>query len=149
MAMTGLEAFDTTVQKSEVWLKEIGKELGWDSRQKSYKALRAVLHALRDRLTIDEGAHLSAQLPMLIRGIYYESWRPAEVPIKYRSKEEFLKRIERDFAGDPAFEPEKVTGVVLNVLKHEISSGEAQEIEQLLPGELKELWEKYDKEHAA
>jgi uncharacterized protein (DUF2267 family) len=34
-----------------------------------------VLHALRDRLTVEEASDLAAQLPMLIRGLYYETRR--------------------------------------------------------------------------
>jgi uncharacterized protein (DUF2267 family) len=37
-----------------------------------------MLHALRDRLPPEIAVHLSAQLPMLVRGIYYEGWKADE-----------------------------------------------------------------------
>ena len=74
--MTGLDVFDTTVQKTNVWLKDIMQELGWEDRHKAYMGLRTTLHALRDRLTPEEAAQFGAQLPMLIRGLYYEGWTP-------------------------------------------------------------------------
>jgi uncharacterized protein (DUF2267 family) len=75
MSATGLDVFDQTLQKTNIWLKEIMDDLGPD-RQRAYHALRAVLHTLRDRLTVEEAAHLSAQLPLLVRGIYFEGWHP-------------------------------------------------------------------------
>src|SRR3546814_6955305 len=61
----------------------------------AYHALRSVLHALRDRLTLEEAAHLGAQLPMLVRGIYYDSWHPAGMPRRERSEGEFLAHVEK------------------------------------------------------
>jgi uncharacterized protein (DUF2267 family) len=51
-----------------------------------------VLHALRDRLTVNEAAQFGAQLPMLVRGIYYEGWDPTRLPVKM-NREEFLQRV--------------------------------------------------------
>jgi uncharacterized protein (DUF2267 family) len=73
MSTTGLEIFDTTVQKTHIWLNEIMDELGWeDNWHRAYLALRTVLHELRDHLTTEEATDLGAQLPMLVRGFYYE-----------------------------------------------------------------------------
>lgn len=82
MTTTGLEIFDTTVQKTNRWLAGIAERLDHRDRQHAYQALRGVLHALRDRLTIDEAAHLGAQLPMLVRGIFFEAWQPARPPTR-------------------------------------------------------------------
>lgn len=72
MSMTGLEVFDATTQKTNEWLDEIMFELALEERHTAYAALRGTLHALRDRLPLEETAHLGAQLPMLVRGFYYE-----------------------------------------------------------------------------
>jgi len=93
MSMTGLEVFDTTVQKTNLWLKDIMQALGWADRHKAYVALRTILHALRDRLTLEEAVQFGAQLPMLIRGLYYEGWTPTSKPDKVRHKAEFLAPI--------------------------------------------------------
>ena len=46
--------------------------LGTDDRQDAYRAVRGVLHTLRDRLPVEESAQLAAQLPTLLRGVFYE-----------------------------------------------------------------------------
>ena len=72
MSSTGLEVFDETLHKTNMWLKEIAQELSVD-RHGAYQVLRAVLHSLRDRLTINEAADLGDQLPgssSLTRGLH-------------------------------------------------------------------------------
>jgi uncharacterized protein (DUF2267 family) len=69
MSATGLEVFDKTVQTTNAWLKEIMEATGLD-RRRAYRALAAVLHALRDRLTVDEVAQLGARAASItINGI--------------------------------------------------------------------------------
>jgi len=70
MSVTGVTALDHTIQETNVWLKAIEEELDLDSRQQAYNALRAVLHALRDRVPPEVAIKLGAQLPSLLRGIY-------------------------------------------------------------------------------
>jgi uncharacterized protein (DUF2267 family) len=73
MTITSIDVFETTLHKTNGWRKELLEELDWQDRHAAYLALRATLHALRDRLTVEEVAELGAQLPMLIRGFYYEA----------------------------------------------------------------------------
>jgi uncharacterized protein (DUF2267 family) len=138
MSATGLAVFDETVQKTNAWLKDISQTLGSD-RQRAYQALRAVLHCLRDRLTIDEAAHLGDQLPMLIRGIYYEAWHPAGKPEKTRSREEFLARVATHLAHAP-IQPEDAAHAVFEVLEKYVSPGEVSDVIHVLPREIRELW---------
>jgi uncharacterized protein (DUF2267 family) len=140
MSATGLSVFDTTVQKTNLWLKDLMEVLGWGQKQKAYDALRAVLHALRDRLTVDEVAHLGAQLPMLIRGIYYEGWDPAAKLESVRHKDEFLVRIRRQFRAEEDVDPEQIARAVFTILENRVTEGEIQDVESVLPAGLRELW---------
>ena len=140
MSQTGLEVFDTTVQKTNSWLKDVMVELGWEDRQRAYLALRSTLHALRDRLTVDETAQLAAQLPMLIRGFYYEGWNPAHTPVRQRTRREFLVRIEEGFTHAAPIDAELIAHAVFAVLAARISEGEIQDVEQVLPEEIRDLW---------
>lgn len=140
MSTTGVSVFDTTLHKTNRWLKELMQLLDWDDKQKSYLALRATLHALRDRLTIEEVAQLAAQLPMLIRGFYYEGWDPTGKPEWTRDEEEFLARIALHFRDDEGVDTEQVARAVFTVLSTQISEGEIEHVRQILPTPLRRLW---------
>ena len=87
MSVTTIPHIEASVHTANVWLKELAQELGWEDRERVYHALRSVLHALRNRLTVDEAADLGAQLPLLIRGLYYEGWDPSSTAVKERRNE--------------------------------------------------------------
>jgi len=141
MSITGLEVFDTTLQKTHAWLNDIMQELGWeDERQRAYLALRSVLHALRDRLTVEEALDFGAQLPMLIRGFYYEGWKTAGKPLKERHKTDFLAHVRQDFRDDERMDPERIARAVFHIIARRISAGEITDIKRILPAELRELW---------
>ncbi len=113
---------------------------GGMTEQRAYHALRAVLHALRDRLTIDEAADLGAQLPLLIRGLYYEGWDPSRTPVKERHRETFLRHIAAAFPHDPEVYPEGIAWAVFKVLERHVSSGEIKDVLHVLPKEIRSLW---------
>jgi uncharacterized protein (DUF2267 family) len=140
MSATGLDVFDTTLHKTNIWLNDLMQVLGWSDRHKAYLALRTTLHALRDRLTLEEVAQLSAQLPMLIRGFYYEGWDPTDKPLRVRHKEQFLARIEQPFRGDDSVDPERVTRAVFTVLAKRVTEGEIEDVKHVLPAEIRDLW---------
>src|SRR5437660_1544311 len=117
VSFTGLQVFDETLHKTNMWLKEIAQALDSD-RRGAYQALRAVLHCLRDRLPIHEAAQLGDQLPMLIRGIYYEAWHPAGKPEKIRSREELLARIDGQIPETKLLDPRNATRAVLQALEN-------------------------------
>ncbi|RPI39423.1 MAG: DUF2267 domain-containing protein, partial [Hyphomicrobiaceae bacterium] len=90
---TGLDTFDKTVQESNLWLKDMMERLNTTDRHYAYSTLRAVLHALRDRIGPESAAHLGAQLPMLVGGLFYEGWDPTGKPSKERHEADFLAHI--------------------------------------------------------
>jgi uncharacterized protein (DUF2267 family) len=140
MTVTGLEVFDATVQKTNAWLKRLMDIGGWQDRHHAYLGLRATLHALRDRLTVEEAAELAAQLPMLVRGLYYEGWDPTGKPVRERHREQFLARIERELPPGVAVDPESVARAVFRVLSEQVADGEIDDVRHILPSEIRELW---------
>ena len=124
---------DHSVETTHIWLNELAAELGTEDRRYAYRVLRAVLHAVRDRLTVDEAAQLAAQLPELIRGIYYEGWDPSRTPAHYHGSKPFLDRIASEalLAGDS--EASYAAEAVMDVLRHHISAGEFEQVLGMLP----------------
>jgi len=140
MSQTGLTQFDCTIQTTNTWLKELTERMGWHDRRRAYHALRAVLHALRDRLTVDEVVTLGAQLPMLIRGFYYEGWHPADKPLMERKKNDFLAHIADAFRDSPDVDPEEVAREVFQLVAKHVTAGEIEGVKHCLPIELRALW---------
>jgi len=140
MSDTGLAAFDTTVAKTNQVLKQIGQAYGWpdERRRQAYAALRAVLHALRDRLTVDESAQFAGPLPMLIRGVYYDGWDPGRVPRKM-SPDEFRQRIRQEFPYEVPGGIEPLVQTVLQALRRHVTEGEWRDITASLPRKLRSI----------
>ncbi|MGZ3688106.1 MAG: DUF2267 domain-containing protein [Bdellovibrionota bacterium] len=140
MTDSGLSSFDSTVEKTNHILKAIEESYGWpkERRGQSYAALKAVLHALRDRLTVDESAQLAAQLPILLRGIYYHDWNPSRVPMKMNRKE-FLAQVGQHFQYSIDGGLENLVRTVLNSLTVHVSAGEWEKIRSNLPRDLATL----------
>jgi len=135
------DAFDKAVHKAHVWLNEIAAEMGEGTTdQQAYAALRGVLQALRDRLNTDEAAQLAAQLPVLLRGIYYEGWTPAKTPLKIRHRDEFLELVRRHMGKIDNVDAEAAARAVFAVLKRHVSAGEIDDVLAEMPGEIRELW---------
>src|SRR4051812_42903380 len=88
--MSKIEVFESTLQKTEHWLNELSESLDIADKQMAYKILRGVLHSLRDRLPAEVAVKLSAQLPMLVRGFYFENWVLSQTPIKVHSLDNFI-----------------------------------------------------------
>jgi uncharacterized protein (DUF2267 family) len=134
---TGHQSFDTTVDKTNRLLHEIEDEYRWprERRNQSLAALRAVLHTLRDRLPVEESAQFAAQLPMLVRGLYYEGWNPSRVPVKM-SREEFEERVRREFPFNIEGDIDRLIATVVNCLKRYGTEGEWQDVKAILPKEL-------------
>ena len=136
-----LTAFDSTIHNTHVWLNELAELLSCrDDPHRAYLSLRSVLHALRDRLSVDEAASLAAQLPMLVRGFYFEGWHPHGKPLKERKKEQFLAHIRSDFRQYPDVDAEETARAVFQLLADHVTAGEVEKIKRSLPDEIRSLW---------
>jgi uncharacterized protein (DUF2267 family) len=134
-----LEVLDKTLQTTHIWLDELGLRLNVD-KHAAWHALGTILRTLRDRLPLGLAAHLGAQLPILIRGIYYDQWQPSEQPKKWRTKEEFLSAASADFRGIENVDPAKAATAVFEVLNHFVDPGQIRNVREALPLEIRVLW---------
>ena len=105
-----------------------------------YAALKASLHALRDRIGPENAVHLGAQLPLLLRGVFYEGWHPAKTPTTERHLGAFFEHLRDRLPARLAQEPELVARAVFSVMWRRIDAGEVTKLLEILPLELRELW---------
>lgn len=137
---TGLAVFDTTVQETNEWLKDVQARLPPCSRQDAYGATRAVLHALRDRLPSEAVLGLSAQLPMLVRGFFLEGWRPEGGPTDIRRPDRFAEAVAQQLP--PAFPRAAGEAIhaVFGTLASRLDAGEVKKVKAHLPAPLSVFW---------
>ncbi len=129
-----VSVIDRTVAKTNEWLERLCRELEIDDRQHAYGVLRAVLHALRDRIGPEVSVHLAAQLPLLVRGIFYEGWDPGSTPQKL-TLDEFIVRVEREATLQSSAEAASSTRAVMQVLWDELAPGTMDHVIAVLPDE--------------
>lgn len=139
MTTTHIDGLDRTVHETNVWLKEICDEMGWEDRGRAYVALRGTLHTLRDRVTVDQAAHLAAQLPLLIAGVFWDGYKPAGKPNKARDLEELTSGVREAFLLDSAVEPEDAMRGVVSVMRRHVSEGEMNKLLEALPRKFADL----------
>ncbi len=139
MPSSGLEVFDRTLQATNIWLDDIMAELGPD-RQGAWRELGAVLHALRDRLPLELAAHLGAQLPLLVRGLYYDQWHVGAPPAHRRSLDEFLADVTEGLRGSRPVNVRDVARVVLVTLARHVDAGQADKVIEAMPHEIRAFW---------
>jgi len=140
MSATGLAVFDRTLHETNLWLKELMARLGTNDRARAYGILKATLHALRDRIGPENATHFAAQLPILLRGVYYEGWRLADSPTKERHLEAFFDHIRQEIVMDSDADAEMAARAVFEVMWERLDQGEIAKVIRMLPAELRELW---------
>lgn len=136
-----IETVERSVEKVNIWLRDLAAELGTRDRAQAYRVLRAVLHALRDRVSVNESAQLSAQLPLLIRGIYFEGWVPSRTPLRYHKAEEFLERVAGEARLAGATDASYAVAAVANLLRAHITAGELEDVLLVLPAPVRALFQ--------
>ncbi|MFP4623529.1 MAG: DUF2267 domain-containing protein [Gemmatimonadota bacterium] len=143
MPQTEVTALNHTLEETHEWLKALRSKGPFETEQQAYSHMRAVLHAVRDRLTVEEAAHFASELPMLVRGFYYEGWRPALAPNKDRKTvEDFLDAV-RESLGDrftPAADLGAAATAVLELLTERMAEGQVRHARQQMPQDMQAIW---------
>ncbi|HZZ35807.1 MAG TPA: DUF2267 domain-containing protein [Caulobacteraceae bacterium] len=139
MSANGLEVFDKTLQTTNIWLGDIMKTIGPD-RHAAWKVLSVVLHKLRDRLPVEVAAHLSAELPLLIRGVYYDQYEPARQPSGCRNIDEFIHEVREWLTDARPMNAKEAIAAVFATLSRHISEGQIVKVQGALPESIRRFW---------
>lgn len=135
-----VDVLEHSVQLTSQWLDDVAAYIDRDDRGAAYQALRAVLVCLRDRIGPDNAAHLAAQMPLLIRGIFYDGFRPAATPTKERTEAAFLAKVRQAANERLAVEPQQAAKAVFRTLTERLDIHEVEKIAGVFPEELRGLW---------
>jgi uncharacterized protein (DUF2267 family) len=134
-----VSTFDHAVEKADLWIREMMRELGTQDPRQAYHALAASLQTLRDRLSVEEAAQLSAQLPLLVRGLFFEGWHPASTPAHVRRPEDLIALFGQKSGDGHEIDAERALAATFEVLRHRVSRGELESLAHLLPRSLSDL----------
>ena len=137
MTRTGVDSLDRSIDKTNAWLADVAAKFGTEDRRMAYRVTRSWLHTLRDRLPVPIAAHIAAQLPELLRGVFYEGWNPSKVPIKY-TRDEYVARFARD-AQLHHTEVPRAGRLVTSAMQRHISAGAISEVLGVLPADIRSL----------
>ena len=140
MSANGLEVFDKTLETTHVWLKEIMADIGPD-KHVAWKVLSTVLHKIRDRLTVNLAAHLGAQLPLLVRGVYYDQYEPSKMPGECRNRDDFIQEVAEWLSDTRPVDPELAVRSVFKVLTKHVSEGQVRNVKEALPRSVRQMWD--------
>lgn len=134
-----VKAFQTTLNQSYEWIHALMDTYDYADENKAFVLLRATLKALRDRINPNEAQDLASQLPVLIRGFYYEGWDSRKQQKKERTTENFLASVRMHLAGHDDIDLEMAVPEALHLIFEKIDKGEADEVKHSLPKEIQDL----------
>ncbi|MER7001999.1 DUF2267 domain-containing protein [Dactylosporangium sp. NPDC000555] len=137
MSPSGGDAFNHALHTANVWVADVESAFGTNDRRFAQRAVRAWLHTLRDRLTVTAAVKLGAQLPELLRGIYYDGWEPSRAPERYGA-EEYVRRFSTQAAVRSTQVP-AIAATVTEVIGQHMSPGQLAEATAELPTDLRDL----------
>jgi len=140
MTAQGLEVIDHSVHLAHEWINELAGRLDWTSKRSALRLMRVTLHHIRDHLSPDELAQLSAQLPVIIRGFFFEGWVPKKAPIKERHAEDFIAFINNQMSNTEEYRGRDDIKCVFDLLNARLSRGEIEDVRASLSEDLRQLW---------
>jgi uncharacterized protein (DUF2267 family) len=139
MSVQTVDSIERSVHKTNEWLKDLAAELGEEDRDDAWRILKGYLQVLRDELTVDEAAQLAAQLPLVLRGAYYEGFDPSDTPARLRHRDEFLARLQERARLPGPDDAERAADAATTVLRRHVTAGEFDDVLAQLPAEVREL----------
>lgn len=137
--------FESYAKGGHEFVKRVAAELNTKDTDRAGRITRCVLHALRNRITVEESFHLIAQLPMAIRAVYVDGWKVNASYVRVKDLEDFLSEIIkedgtaswRDFSGIE--DAQNAAWAVFRVLSYYASPGEINNVLGVLPEQLKDF----------
>lgn len=136
--------FDKYAQEGNAYINSLSERLGHpEEKGRTGILVRAVLHALRDRITVGESLNLMAQLPAFLKVVYVDNWKYKEKPESLKNREDFLSKVEENqrMYGEQEFSwnksTEELAGTVLESLHDYLTEGEIEDVMAQLPEDLK------------
>ena len=139
MSATVLDVFDKSLHATNAWLDEIADDIGPD-RHVAWKVITVVLHKTRDQLPVELAARLGAELPLLIRGAYYDPFEPNRQKVKCCNLEELTDEIAKWLSGARRIHPSLALQAVWATLSRQVPVGLIRKVQEVLPHDLREFW---------
>lgn len=140
MGSEGLDVIEHSVHLAHDWVNELTGRLDWSSKRSALRLMRVTMHHIRDHLPVDELAQFSAQLPVLVRGFFFEGWVPKRTPIKERHEYEFIAYIDEQMADTEEYRGREDIKCVFDLLNARLSRGEIEDVRACLPVDLRDIW---------
>ncbi|CTQ50354.1 DUF2267 domain-containing protein [Jannaschia donghaensis] len=140
MSAQDLEVLDHTLQLTHEWINELRDRLDWSSSRETLRLLRVVLAEVRDRIPHTEIAQLSAQMPLLVRGMFFEGWQPAKTPTGDRDAAHFEDAVNARLGRVDDYRGREDIAAVFATLANRISDGELRQVRHALPRSIRAFW---------
>lgn len=143
MPQTDVTALNHTLEETTAWLEQLRQDGPFETQQQAYSHLRAVLHAVRDRLTVEEAVHFAAEMPMLVRGFYFEGWKPSLAPNEHRKTvEDFLEAVGESLHALDAQTPQirESAEAVLRLITDRLAEGQIRHVRGQMPEAMQAIW---------
>ena len=141
MSKDHLPILDKSVEDVHLWLNTLMRHLGHHDRVQAFHILKAVLHALRDRIGPENAVHFSAQLPLLIRGLFFEGWKMNASASHERHVPDFLEHVAKALDENHRGNLESNVRAVFSVIWERVDQGEVAKLMRIFPSELRVLWQ--------
>lgn len=138
--------FESYAKDGRDFIKHVAVELKIMDTNRAGRITRCVLHALRNRITVEESFQLMAQLPMAIKAVYVDGWKVSASYRRIKDLGDFLAEIIkedgssswRDFSS--LEDAQNAAWGVFKVLTFYVSPGEIKNVLGVLPEEIRNFF---------